>query len=192
MSRTLTMLSIWLLAAALFVGAGALRAVPAVVVPVMAGGLTLGVLGAWWVLPGFGAWMARLDIRALVLLHVTRFVGIWFLVLESQGRLPHTWAVGAGWGDIAVATLALGLGLLAHRLGTAREPMLILWNVLGLADLLLVVASAARIVVRTPYAMLPLRELPLGLLPTFLVPLLIASHVIMLSRLTGRRSPAAS
>lgn len=175
----------WLVVAAVAVGAGLLQGVPAPALPAAAAVLTLAVLGAWRAVPTLHTWLRRVNLRVLVLFHLTRFVGIYFLVEEAAGRLPTAWAVPAGWGDTAVATIALGLGLLADRLGTARRPMLFLWNALGLADVLYVVASGARLAMADPPAMAALRELPLGLLPTFLVPLIIATHVIMLVRLGG-------
>lgn len=176
----------WLVVAAVAVGTGLLRGVPAAVLPATAAVLTLAVLAAWRTVPALHDWLRHVNLRVLVLFHLTRFVGIYFLVEEAAGRLPTAWAVPAGWGDTAVATFALALGLLADRLGTARRPMLLLWNVLGLADILYVVASGARLALADRPAMGALLELPLGLLPTFLVPLIIATHVIMLVRLGGK------
>jgi len=55
--------------------------------------------------------------------------------------------------------------------------------VLGLADILFVVVTAARLGVADPESMAALLRLPLSLLPTFLVPLIIASHVVLGVRL---------
>jgi hypothetical protein len=56
------------------------------------------------------------------------------------------------------------------------------WNVVGLIDILLVVATAAGLNLRNPGSMSALTELPLSLLPTFLVPLIIFLHVVIFSR----------
>jgi hypothetical protein len=61
-----------------------------------------------------------------------------------------------------------------------------LWNVLGLADILFVVVTAAWLGVAEPESMAALLRLPLSLLPTFLVPLIIASHVVLGVRLARR------
>ena len=55
-----------------------------------------------------------------------------------------------------------------------------------LADILFVVVTAARLGVADPESMAALLRLPLSLLPTFLVPLIIASHVVLGVRLAHR------
>jgi hypothetical protein len=52
---------------------------------------------------------------------VTRFVGAYFLVVYYRdAALPRAFAVPGGWGDIIVATLALGLLVAAGRLEHRR------------------------------------------------------------------------
>ncbi len=48
-------------------------------------------------------WVDSLDLRLFLVLHLTRFVGIWFLVLTSRGVLPPPF-VQAGVGDLITAT----------------------------------------------------------------------------------------
>ena len=48
-----------------------------------------------------------LDVRALVLLHVSRFLGGYFLLLYQPRRAALRVRVPGGWGDIIVALLAL-------------------------------------------------------------------------------------
>jgi len=144
--------------------------------------LTLLVLAAALLLYGFRSWLEQLPLRAYVALHLTRFVGVYFLVLGVRGELPRAFAIPAGWGDIVVAALAL---LLLMRPGLfARRPLLLGWNLLGLADILFVVVTASRLARAEPASMAALLHLPLSLLPTFLVPLIIAGHVLLFWRLT--------
>jgi hypothetical protein len=56
---------------------------------------------------------------------------------------------------------------------------LLTWNTLGLIDIVFVVFSARRFGLQDWQSMRALRELPLSLLPTFLVPLIVASHVLI-------------
>lgn len=131
-------------------------------------------------------WLMAIDVRWLVGLHLTRFVGIYFLYLYGRGQLPYAFAVLGGWGDIAVASLAVVLLLLGSPARTWRRIAYMLWNVLGLADILFVVVTAARLAAADPESMAALLRLPLSLLPTFLVPLIIASHVVLGVRLARR------
>lgn len=120
------------------------------------------------------------DIRWLVLFHVSRFVGIWFLVLYEKGRLPYDFAVKGGWGDIIVASLALGLMLIPANAGLRIACSS--WNVLGLLDILFVVGTAVRLTVADKHSMDELRHVPMSLLPTFLVPLIIVTHLVIEAR----------
>jgi hypothetical protein len=138
-------------------------------------GLTVLLLLNSIALPGFRRWLASLDVRRLIAVHLGRFVGIYFLVLHGRGQLPYDFAVKGGWGDIAVATGAVAL-LLVPGLA-ARRGVVLAWNVVGLVDILFVVATAARLAAADPSSMRALVRLPLALLPTFLVPLVIATHV---------------
>ena len=127
----------------------------------------------------------KVELRWLVLLHLTRFVGFYFFLLSSRGELPLAFAGPAGWGDIIIAVLAV----LLLALSDARNwRMLIIWNTIGLTDILFVVMTALRLGLEDRQSMHALREFPLSLLPTFLVPLIIASHVLIFIR-AARRKP---
>jgi hypothetical protein len=177
---------IWFLAALFFSASGRLSLLRPPAPQLILLGLTVALLVAGTVLPGFRLWLAGLNLRQLVALHLTRFVGIYFLVLHARGELPYAFAVPGGWGDIAIACGALALVLFVPDLA-AQRPWLLAWNLLGLADILSVVVIAARLALRNPDSMAALQRLPLSLLPTFLVPLIIASHLFLFGRLRRAR-----
>ena len=144
--------------------------------------LTALVLFACWKISPIKVWALNIDLRWLVLFHLTRlFAGAYFLVICQRGQLPCGFATPAGWGDIVVALLALAV-VGAMRTQFAKTLVLI-WNTLGLIDIVFVVFSALRFGLNDWQSMHVLRELPLGLLPMFLVPLIIASHVLIFVRL---------
>ena len=103
-------LSLWILLAIVFARARWFgHASAPVVVALTVWILTALVLLAWWKLPAMRAWADDLPLPALVGLHLTRFVGFYFLVLCKDGAMPETFALPAGIGDIVVATGAVAL-----------------------------------------------------------------------------------
>jgi len=144
------------------------------------------------ILPGLRAWLAEVNLRGFVAFHITRFVGILFLVLSARGELSPEWAVPAGWGDIAVALGALLIVAFMRRPDT-RPDLVRLWNLIGLIDIVAVVVTAARIGMRDPAGLAPLLRFPMSLVPTFIVPVVFATHCWMALRLQPRsRSTAAT
>jgi hypothetical protein len=130
------------------------------------------------------AWVMKVDLRVLVGLHVTRFVGVLFLMLAASGDLPRDFAQKAGYGDIAVAIFALLIVLLCIPIKSgAHKAAVYVWNFLGLVDILLVVLGAADFAMQNPATIAPFMKLPMSLLPTFLVPLIIVSHFVIFARL---------
>lgn len=165
--------------------AGWLEPVSAPVIAIIVWVLTALALLACWKVPTLKTWAMKVDLRWLVLLHLTRFVGFYFFYLCSKGELPFDFAAPAGWGDNVVAALAI---LLLALSGARKWKMLIVWNTVGLTDILFVVMMALRLGLEDPQSMHALREFPLSLLPSFLVPLIIASHVLIFFRAARLKS----
>ncbi|MBI3418105.1 MAG: hypothetical protein HY043_22680 [Verrucomicrobia bacterium] len=144
------------------------------------------ILLAFWRAEKFRAWIFNLPPRALVLPHAVRFIGFYFLVLHARGELPRAFAVPGGWGDIATATLALLVSMMNAETRLGKRAYLT-WNILGLLDILFVAATATRLFLADPDSMSALLRLPLSLLPTFIVPLILATHVMLFARLAHRK-----
>jgi hypothetical protein len=185
-SKTVALLlAAWLCLAAGFGIAGWLESASPPLVAIVIWTLTALALLACWKVPALREWTMKADLRWLVLLHLTRFVGFYFFYLCGRGELPFDFAAPAGWGDIIVAALAI---LLLALSGARKWRMLIVWNTIGLTDVLFVVLTALRLGLEDRHSMHSLREFPLSLLPTFLVPLLIASHVLIFFRAARLKS----
>ncbi len=125
-------------------------------------------------------WITIADLRWLIAVHFTRFVGIYFLILGNRGDLPEGFAKPAGIGDILIAIAAGFLVLVSQLRG---RKILLIWNTLGLLDIIFVAFAALRFGLKDWQSMAPLRALPLSLLPTFIVPLIIVSHILIFVRL---------
>jgi len=174
---------VWLAVAILAGASGLLGRARPPMPQVLIAALSAALLILYWTPTAFRDWARAADLRALVLVHVTRFVGIYFLVLYGRGELPYAFAVPGGLGDIAVAVAAIAVcAFTGPRVRTGRA-FVLAWNVFGFADILMVVATATRLAMADPGSMRALLHLPVSLLPTFLVPIIIATHVIIFARL---------
>lgn len=130
----------------------------------------------------FRAFTMALNIRALTVVQTLRIVGYVFLVLASYGILPRVFALSAGWGDIAIGATAV---LAAFNLATpTRRRSFILWQVLGIADLVNAVLLGTLANVVDPHGIptSAMTVLPLSLIPTFGVPLFLILHVICIAQ----------
>lgn len=172
----------WLVAAAAIGSTGIFRSLPPPAVQVTIVVLTALLLIFYAKWRSFREFVRELPLKVLILLHVSRLVGLYFLILYRQDKLPGEWAIPAGFGDIAVAATAIGILCLPLESAFGRRAALI-WNTFGLIDIIFVVVSAAVLGIRAPTSMSRLTIPPLVLLPTFLVPLIIASHLILFDRL---------
>ncbi len=177
-----TVLGVWLLAATAVGAAGVLVDLVPPWPQVILISLTILSLLCLWRVEPVHRWATRVDARVFVAFHITRFVGVHFLVLYGRGELPYEFAVIGGWGDIIVAVLAVLLIATGPPEGRRRTAYLA-WNVVGLADILFVVATATRLALADPTSMAPMLRLPLSLLITFVVPIVIATHIWLFRRL---------
>jgi hypothetical protein len=166
-----------------------LQRLPPLATPGILLGLTALLLFAYFRSVPIHAWVDALDLRTLVFFHVSRFVGIYLLVLYRRGELPYGFAVPGGLGDIVVAAFALPLVFVPFAT-PRRDRLIYIWNIVGLIDIVGVVASAIRFNLASPAQLRALTHLPLSLLPTLLVPLIIATHVVIVVRLSRERAAA--
>ena len=135
----------------------------------------------------------RVPLWLLVGVHVVRLLGISFIILYTAGRLPAPFAPIAGWGDIFVGATALPVAWLAYRRPTNVRPILWVWNIVGVADLIAAVGLGVisspgplRLIFAEPSSAI-MATLPWLLIPGFLVPLFFAIHIGIFIRLAQRR-----
>jgi hypothetical protein len=125
--------------------------------------------------------------------HTLRVVGVTFLLVMAQGRLPAVFALPAGLGDIAAGLAAMFVARrLAHGSGRTRA---VWFNLFGILDLV-VALSVGFLAGLGPWRPLevtpstePLSLLPLALVPTTAVPLSLVLHLVSLRRLHAATRP---
>jgi hypothetical protein len=187
--RFLILLAVWGLAAVAAGSVHLLFHLPPYAVPVLIASLTIGltvaVSRAGWI----NETVRKISIRQLLAVHVGRFIGLYFVWLYAQGRLPAEFAHRAGWGDVIAAAGALVLLFWPEGSGFRRA--LWLWNIVGLADLLVAVGTAGWLNLTRPGSMIEVAGLPLSLVPLWGVPIYMTSHFVIFRRL-GREACAAA
>ena len=151
-----------------------------------------GFVFAYFMSRTFRRFANAISLVLLVGAHVWRFVGIGFIYAWLTGRLAAGFAIPAGIGDIIVAAGSLAL-LPALRRGSASRRFLLLWNVIGLADLIAAIAlgalysqSSSGPVQPGPNSTSLMTAFPISLIPTFFVPLFILVHLLVFKRIVGR------
>jgi hypothetical protein len=180
-------LASWLLAAVVVGASGTLAFLP-VPPPAVAIALTAGILLLLW--KSAAAWNAvrAIPLRALVAFHTCRAAaGALFLLLGARGELPASFAIPAGWGDLAVglAALPVAIACIPPR-STGQRRIVLLWNALGAIDTLAVLANGFRLLLQAGGAAAgPFTVLPLALLPTFVVPIVLTTHVLVAIRVAA-------
>jgi hypothetical protein len=136
------------------------------------------------------ALVLKLNVAALVALHVTRIAGGLFIPLFWEGRLSNPFAYVAGGGDLLAAALAIPAAIIAWRGKAGWAKWVLAWNVLGFADFMSAVGlgitsqpgSPLRLFYDQPGAAI-LGELPWRFIPGYFVPLYIIIHVALFVRL---------
>lgn len=136
-------------------------------------------------------------LTALVAAHAGRVLGFFFLLLFAAGRLPPTFAMAAGWGDIVVAIAALPLVWAIHRRVNGWRTLTLAWNLFGFVDLVTAVTlgvgsasdSPARFIFESPSTD-AMGFLPWLLIPGVLVPLYLLTHLAIFAQLARSGSDA--
>ena len=168
----------WLFVATLVGYSGVLRTTR-LPMPALGVAIALVLIAAVAIRRDYRARALRAGVRPLIAVHLTRFGGIYVLMLANRGLLPRDFALAAGWGHIVIAVLAAIL-LLAVRPDTkAGRNAILAWNALGVFDVLLIFAAAVRMVAPDQILQAGFTSLPLSLLPTFLAPLIVVTHVLI-------------
>ena len=117
----------------------------------------------------------------LVAVHTWRIIGLAFLWGVSQGILPPAFGIPAGVGDVMIGVTAIPFAYFLRRGYSWSKYALIIWSVLGIADL--VNAVSLGLITAPLFPVSTMTTFPWILVPTVGVPLALLLHGITLYRL---------
>jgi hypothetical protein len=151
------------------------------------------IFGLWFLASAsFREHLMSLNPVVLTAVQTWRVGGVVFLILMANGILPPFFALPAGLGDMFVGITApfVALALVRNKLSAGR---LILWQALGIADLVVAVTMGV-LCSPSPIGVLAhgittrvMGQLPMSLIPTFAVPLLVILEIICIGQVRQRR-----
>ena len=138
------------------------------------------------------------NLKVLTLAQTWRIGGIVFVILYYQRLLPGTFALPAGWGDIAIGATAPLIAWAISSRTVFPNRLFLLWTVLGMLDLVMAITLGI-LSSATPLGIFAgelttriMSQFPLSLIPTFFVPLLLILHIISLIRVRREGSEVRS
>jgi len=145
--------------------------------------------------PALRSMVGNVPTAGLVAINAFRLFGVFFVALHAAGRLPPTFALTAGIGDMVVGLAAVPLAWMVHRRAAGWRTATVAWNAIGMADLLVAVTLGVGSAANSPLRFIheapesgTIGNLPWVLIPTFLVPLYLLSHVAIFAKI-AERSP---
>lgn len=142
--------------------------------------------------PNFREMVRAFDLRAVILIHMSRLIGALFLYLLSRNLLPAYFALPAGWGDVTAAALAPFAWWALQSPSRWGERAFYAWSAFGLADFAVAVSAGAVAPLLTggpqpgEVTTALMQHFPLSLIPSFAVPFLIICHLIALIQVRGK------
>jgi hypothetical protein len=156
------------------------------------------VVVALGISPSLRGAIAGMSLPSIIGVQVYRVIGVVFLILLGQGKLPAHFALPAGWGDVAIGLAAPLVALALASNWRGSRAIAVSWNVLGLLDLVVAVGMGSGLLVpllapglgSAPPAA-AMGALPMILVPAFAVPVSVLLHLLALGRLwSGDRAAA--
>ena len=138
--------------------------------------------------------LGAIPLPVLIGVHAMRLLGVFFVLLFWGGRLPAPFAPSAGWGDMLMGATALPVAYLVAIKAPKWRTVTLVWNALGLLDLVNAIAQGALSSPGLPFGLGSqgansdlMTTLPWILIPCFNVPLLAHFHLLIFQRLWHSR-----
>lgn len=136
--------------------------------------VVVGLLARWYAAPWLAEKSLEVALMAMIAPHAFRHLGLAFIVPAlNQPGLPLEFATPAAYGDLLSGILALVVLIALRGRWALAIPLVWVFSIVGLADL----ANA----LRQESAILYMGAT--WFIPTFIVPVLLVTHVMVITRL---------
>jgi hypothetical protein len=143
-------------------------------------------LALYWMSAAFRDLVLAVDLPLATAVQAWRFAGFAFLALYAHRLLPGVFVWPAGLGDMAIGITAPWVALaLVRRPDFVASRSFVVWNLLGILDLVVAVSIGAinsSLATGAPgeITVAPMAQMPLVLIPAYFVPLFVMLHLTAL------------
>ncbi len=128
----------------------------------------------------------NISLESLVGIHLFRFVGVFFFLVEMYDALPLVFASIGGGGDILTAALAIPVIYLLKKGYKYAKQAVLIWNIIGLLDILSVLTTAI-IITRSAIKYNDEGVASFGTFPFSWIPAFAPATIIFLHIITFRK-----
>jgi hypothetical protein len=133
-----------------------------------------------------------ISLSTLIRFHVIRFIGTFFLIAYTYEALPSYFALSAGIGDIFAAVTAIFVAQLTDKQVKNYKTIALIWNIVGLIDILNVFFTAIIITQQTiktgDEGVSQMGYFPFSLIPAFAPATIMFFHMLVFKKLTTQRT----
>lgn len=141
-------------------------------------------------IPWFKIVYQKIQLEQLIRIHLFRFVGVFFFVLYGYGVLPRSFAFIGGAGDILTAVLAIPTLFFLKKRNRFSKVLVWVWNFVGLADILSVLASAILVtqgaMQNGEAGLQGFGTFPFSWIPVYAPATIVFLHILIFRKLLGK------
>ncbi|MEM8510282.1 MAG: hypothetical protein AAF717_20780 [Bacteroidota bacterium] len=129
----------------------------------------------------------KIQLEHLILIHLFRFVGLFFFVLYGYNILPRSFAFIGGAGDIITAVLVIPTLYFLRKKTPFSKALVWIWNWIGLADILSVLTTAFLVTQEAIHkgeeGLAEFGTFPFSWIPVFAPATIIFLHILIFRKL---------
>ncbi len=130
---------------------------------------------------------SQIKLEQLITIHLFRFVGVFFILVELYGVLPKQFALIGGIGDIVSALLVIPVVIALRQKRTFAKSLAWVWNIIGLIDIFSVLTTAIIVtllaIITNESGVQQFGTFPFSWIPAFAPATIIFLHILTFKKL---------